>query len=330
MFIWLFGISLFPCILVSSTSILEPIQEIQLSNSDIINENIENNMFNRNASDLSNRIEIKVEYTSEAVAEASSHQESYSRSVRFVETFKSMDASLSVEGSGAVYSGALSAALSLASKDVTNSEDERKSVSGRTIKYTAGTFQVWRTVTTTISMNWQTLVDVSKTHVTSPSTNPTYEQLLTLAKNYLKDYYGTDGSAARINFNYDTTPKAIELANGGQIANKGQNCYRPCHEVQGKCDWCGADGWCCRKGWTGNGCDGTFGIENHHTCVLHPFPNQGKIANGGQNCWEGCHEVQGKCNWCGSSGWCCRKDWVGNGCNGNFGIANHHTCVLQE
>ena len=38
---------------------------------------------------------------------------------------------------------------------------------------------------------------------------------------------------------------------------------------QGKCDWCGADGWCCRKGadWRGSGCDGTRGGPNNHQCV---------------------------------------------------------------
>ena len=38
---------------------------------------------------------------------------------------------------------------------------------------------------------------------------------------------------------------------------------------EGKCDWCGTDGWCCRKGWVGNGCDGTIGGSNGHQCVLN-------------------------------------------------------------
>ena len=36
------------------------------------------------------------------------------------------------------------------------------------------------------------------------------------------------------------------------------------------CDWCGLDGWCCRKDWVGNGCDGTIGGTNHHRCQLYP------------------------------------------------------------
>ena len=39
---------------------------------------------------------------------------------------------------------------------------------------------------------------------------------------------------------------------------------------EGKCDWCGTDGWCCKKTFVGNGCDGTFGGINQHTCTLKP------------------------------------------------------------
>ena len=59
------------------------------------------------------------------------------------------------------------------------------------------------------------------------------------------------------------------------LQNAGQDCYPHCNKEQGLCDWCGADGWCCRQGWTaGNGCDGSFGGENMHECVLKP----GKIS----------------------------------------------------
>ena len=54
------------------------------------------------------------------------------------------------------------------------------------------------------------------------------------------------------------------------LENGGISCYSECNQIQGKCDWCGTDGWCCRKDWVGNGCDGTFGINNHHQCVLKP------------------------------------------------------------
>ena len=57
------------------------------------------------------------------------------------------------------------------------------------------------------------------------------------------------------------------------MENGGKDCWNGCSQKQGKCDWCGADGWCCRKDWAGNGCDGTFGGEKGHQCVLRP---QGK------------------------------------------------------
>merc|ERR1712051_680775 len=57
---------------------------------------------------------------------------------------------------------------------------------------------------------------------------------------------------------------------GFGLENGGQHCWAGCNSQQGKCAWCGTDGWCCKKGWTGNGCDGTFGGSNHHLCVLKP------------------------------------------------------------
>ena len=53
------------------------------------------------------------------------------------------------------------------------------------------------------------------------------------------------------------------------------DCWNGCNKQQGKCDWCGTEGWCCRIGWTGNGCDGLFGGSRGHLCVSKP----GKIGN---------------------------------------------------
>ena len=51
------------------------------------------------------------------------------------------------------------------------------------------------------------------------------------------------------------------------------------------------------------------------------------LENVGENCWSGCNKKQGKCRWCGTKGYCCRKDWqTGNGCDGTFGGVNHHEC----
>ena len=53
-----------------------------------------------------------------------------------------------------------------------------------------------------------------------------------------------------------------------------------------------------------------------------------QLAHSGEDCWIACNEQGGKCDWCGSEGWCCRKDWVGNGCDGLFG-GSFHMCVLK-
>ena len=66
---------------------------------------------------------------------------------------------------------------------------------------------------------------------------------------------------------------------GLNLMNAGIQCWYSCGEKQGKCPWCGSDGWCCRKNannpyWLptaqSNGCDGTFGGLNKHECVLKP------------------------------------------------------------
>ena len=61
--------------------------------------------------------------------------------------------------------------------------------------------------------------------------------------------------------------------------NAGKTCWYNCGGEQGKCSWCGSDGWCCRKNGNSpywlptaqtNGCDGTFGGPTQHQCVLKP------------------------------------------------------------
>jgi len=56
----------------------------------------------------------------------------------------------------------------------------------------------------------------------------------------------------------------------GTLEHAGEDCWNGCNSKEGKCDWCGADGWCCRQGSIGNGCDGTIGGQNNHMCVLKP------------------------------------------------------------
>merc|ERR1712050_106971 len=40
-----------------------------------------------------------------------------------------------------------------------------------------------------------------------------------------------------------------------------------------------------------------------------------KLENADQDCWSACGGKQGKCRFCGTEGYCCRKDFkVGDGC----------------
>ena len=55
------------------------------------------------------------------------------------------------------------------------------------------------------------------------------------------------------------------------IKNTYKVCWWKCNKKQGPCDWCGT-GMCCKKGETGNGCDGTFGGESDHRCSM-PSPS---------------------------------------------------------
>ena len=119
------------------------------------------------------------------------------------------------------------------------------------------------------------------------------------------------------------------------LENAGLSCWKDCNKRQGKCDWCGTDGYCCRKYFwknTKNGCDGSFGGNNKHTCVLKPPEGTIDFKNAGKSCWKQCNRQQGKCDWCGSDGYCCRKNFwknTENGCDGSFGGNRKHACVLK-
>ena len=71
---------------------------------------------------------------------------------------------------------------------------------------------------------------------------------------------------------YSLTCLILEL---GPLEHAGENCWNRCNTRQGKCRWCGTDGWCCSMASVGNGCDGTFGGENGHICTLKP----GKLSS---------------------------------------------------
>jgi len=51
------------------------------------------------------------------------------------------------------------------------------------------------------------------------------------------------------------------------LMNTGEDCWHECGSKEGPCSWCGTEGLCCRKGWTGNGCSGNMGGDDMHMCV---------------------------------------------------------------
>ena len=56
------------------------------------------------------------------------------------------------------------------------------------------------------------------------------------------------------------------------IMNEGEDCYNDCGYQNGPCSWCGEEGLCCRIGndYISDWCDGTFGGQTRHECVLKP------------------------------------------------------------
>ena len=64
---------------------------------------------------------------------------------------------------------------------------------------------------------------------------------------------------------------------------------------------------------------------------MNPFKiTATELKHKDEHCWDECNKIQGRCNWCGSKGYCCRKNWkAGNGCDGSFGGTNHHVCVMK-
>jgi len=70
-------------------------------------------------------------------------------------------------------------------------------------------------------------------------------------------------------------PKPLELWE--EWPNLGSDCWSNCNRKQGKCSWCGRQGYCCRVDWSdkSNGCDGSVGGYGNHACVPPPEGSKG-------------------------------------------------------
>ena len=52
------------------------------------------------------------------------------------------------------------------------------------------------------------------------------------------------------------------------VQNENQRCLDSCDGKEGRCGWCGPDGWCCMLGVIGNGCTGNMGLGSQdHVCT---------------------------------------------------------------
>ena len=72
--------------------------------------------------------------------------------------------------------------------------------------------------------------------------------------------------------------------------------------------------------------------ESEHWCAEPGFRVNGAapLAHAGEDCWVGCNNNQGPCDWCGSGNLCCRYGWDdhSNGCDGTLGIqGSGHVCI---
>lgn len=151
-------------------------------------------------------VNVVVEYTSEAVHMASQYNHTYSRSASFSDVYSSVSGDISGQMIGPSYAGAMSASFAKADQDIQSNELEKETLTGWTKVHEPGTFQIWRTETITIYVNQQRLTDIKRTMTQAPRHNKGEIELLNLSKNFLKNYYQTDGSAPFVHISFSVPP----------------------------------------------------------------------------------------------------------------------------
>jgi len=81
------------------------------------------------------------------------------------------------------------------------------------------------------------------------------------------------------------------------LQNEDENCWNPCVQTAGPCDYCGTEGVCCREGWSSDpeecgGLGGGLGSD-HHSCRL---PVDLVVGGGDATMWEQHGGDHSKCN----------------------------------
>merc|ERR1711868_310696 len=104
----------------------------------------------------------------------------------------------------------------------------------------------------------------------------TYTSCTTVAHNHL-------WCATTSDYNKDKKWGDCGEATGVPFRTNTKDCWYNCGVSGGKCDWCGTNGYCCRKGW--KDCSKRFqdvALSSHHTCLYTPNSRayKGKTSGG--------------------------------------------------
>eukprot|EP00933_Yihiella_yeosuensis_P055621 TRINITY_DN5446_c0_g3_i1.p1 TRINITY_DN5446_c0_g3~~TRINITY_DN5446_c0_g3_i1.p1 ORF type:complete len:1148 (+),score=179.25 TRINITY_DN5446_c0_g3_i1:19-3462(+) len=125
---------------------------------------------------------------------------------------------------------------------------------------------------------------------------------------------------------------------------EGQDCWTPCKQKGGYCQWCGEGKACCRKGADNDPveCLGitSFSRSDQHVCVRPPSMNvenyeelgSAVAPHPGEDCWYKCKGAGFCSSMCGKGNACCRKGAHNDPpeCSGvtYFSSSKHHVCGI--
>ena len=141
-------------------------------------------------------MDVVVEYTKRADKSQKTYLKTVASSKEFREDYLSIEASVSAEGSGAIFSGSASAAFAMVKSSSSNSEAFKSQESSNEIVYQDGNYQIFRILTTTVSITGahvSTATVIEKKYVHATTEDLSTDDLNNMAEQYLKNYYGVDG-----------------------------------------------------------------------------------------------------------------------------------------